>query len=261
MVKNSIKALFLVALVAVVVSFAGCTDNGNANSNVEEPYVLTVGSSVDFRPFEYMDENGKPTGFDMDIIHEIGRRLDMEIEIIDSQFGGLIPALNTKKFDCVISAMTITENRSKEVKFSEPYFEAGQILSVNKDNNEITTLEDLSDKKVGVQIATTGDLIASENASKYNYEVKQYNKIGDAFMDMKNGKIDAVLVDNVVATEYFQENPGLYKLTGDLMTSESYGIATRLDDTELSEKIDKALADMKADGTYDEIYNKWFGDN
>ncbi|MBP2200908.1 polar amino acid transport system substrate-binding protein [Methanococcus voltae] len=260
MIKNGIKALFLVALVALVVSFAGCTDNGSASDKVDDSKVLTVGCCVEFRPFEYMDENGVPMGFDIDIIKEVGKRMGKDVEIIDSQFDGLIPALNAKKYDCVISAMTITENRSKEVKFSKPYFEAGQILCVMDENNEINSLKDLNGKKVGVKLGTTGDIIASASAGEYNYEVKQYNKIGDAYMDMKNGKLNAIVVDNAVAMEYLKENPGLYKLTGELMTSESYGIATRLDDTELSEKIDKALDDMKADGTYDKIHAKWFGD-
>jgi polar amino acid transport system substrate-binding protein len=221
--------------------------------------VLTVGSDVAFPPFEYEDEQTQEiVGFDVDLIKEIGKRIGLEVKIQPAAFDSIIQALNAGKFDCVVSAMTITEERKKQVNFSDPYIDSDQSLAVKK-GSPISSLEDLKGKVVGVQRGTTGELKANEIKEKYGIkEIKSYDDTLMAFEDLKAGRVDAVVNDYPVTAYLVKKDPA-FEIVARIPTGEKYGIAVRKDSTDLLEAINKALREMKADGTYQQIYEKWFG--
>lgn len=217
---------------------------------------LLVGSDVTYPPFEYM-ENGKPVGFDVDLINLIAKEMGLErAEIMDTAWDGIFAALKTEKFDIIISSVTITEERKLEMLFSDPYYNSGQVIAVRKDDNRINNENDLKGMVVGVQINTTGDFAAQEIPGIK--EIKRYDDIQQAFQDLEIGRIDAILNDLPV-NAYFASTRKNVKLVGNLLTVEQYGIAARLVDVDLVNEINKALKNLKESGKYRELYLNWFG--
>ncbi|HBK60730.1 MAG TPA: basic amino acid ABC transporter substrate-binding protein, partial [Firmicutes bacterium] len=219
--------------------------------------VLKVGTSADFPPFEFQDEKtGAFLGFDIDLIRAIGAAAGMEVQIVNTAWDGLIPGLLTGNYDCIMSAMTITDDRLKAVAFSDPYVSAGQVIVTQAKDSSIQTVEDLEGKKISVQIGTTGDLAASDIK---NAIVKRFNMAPDAIQEVRNGGAAACIIDLAVAAEIAQEYKDIK--FGEPFTMEYYGIAIRKNNADLVKKINKALASIKVSGEYDKIYADWFGQN
>ncbi len=219
--------------------------------------VLKVGTSADFPPFEFQDEKtGAYLGFDVDLIQAVGAAADMEVQIVNTAWDGLIPGLLTGNYDCIVSAMTITDERLKAVAFSDPYFSAGQVIVTRANDTSIQTVEDLEGKKISVQIGTTGDLAASDIQGA---TVKRFNLAPDAIQEVRNGSVPACIIDLAVAAEIAKEYDDIK--FGEPFTMEYYGIAIRKNNTDLIKKINRALASVKASGEYDKIYANWFGAN
>lgn len=222
--------------------------------------VFRVGSDVTYPPFEYVDEQtGEFVGFDMDLIREVGKRLGMEVEILNIAWEGILPGLLAGHYDAVISAMTITDERAQAVNFSDPYFSTGQVIVVRADDTSVTEPADLVGKVIAVQIGTTGQFSAEkiEGVARIDH----YPTTPEAFLALRLGRADAAVVDELVAIEEARANPGVLKVVGQPFTVEFYGIAVRKGNEELLRGINRALAQIKADGTYDEIYDRWFGSN
>lgn len=216
--------------------------------------VLKVATDAAFPPFEYQDEKtGAFLGFDMDLINAIGKKMGMDVQIINTAWDGIIPGLLTGNYHCIISAMTITDERSKVVNFSDPYFNAGQVIVTLKSNTTIKSTADLVGKAVSVQIGTTGDLAASDIKG---VTVKRFNLAPDAIQELRNGGVAACVIDLAVAAEVAAEYTDLKY--GAPFTEELYGIAIAKKDADLLKKVNAALASLKASGEYNAIYNKWF---
>ena len=217
--------------------------------------ILKVGTDATYPPFEMVNvETGQPEGFDIDIMKEICLINNWKAEFIITPFDGIISGLKGKKYDCVISAMTITPERQAIVDFSESYYLAGQVIAVPLDNESILSVEDLRGRKVGVQLGTTGERMAK---SFQGVSVFSFENIGAAFIDMNNGQIDAVLNDLPTTTEYIRRT-GTAKTVGELLSKEYYGIAVRKNETELLQKINNALSIIKDKGLYDSLSGIWF---
>lgn len=221
--------------------------------------VMKVGTNAAFPPFEYVDEYTKEyTGFDMDLVRAIGEQAGLEVQIMDVAWEGIIPGLLVGNYDLIASAMTITAERQESVSFSDPYFNAEQVILVPINENSINGPEDLKGKSVSVQLGTTGDFVASE--IKGLKKVARFAEVTDAIQEMRNGNVAGVICDNLVAIMYIQENPGKAKVVpGSFFDPEYYGFAINKKNTDLLKKVNAALAELKANGKYDEIYNKWFG--
>jgi polar amino acid transport system substrate-binding protein len=177
----------------------------------------------------------------------------MTIQIENMSFDALIPALGSGKIDGAISGITITEERKQSVLFSDPYYAASQKIIV-KDGSAIKAEADLAGKAIGVQLGTTGDLYVTDNVKDAN--VQRYDKGIDAVQDLINGKLDAVVIDEEPANVFVKQTQGLVVLA-DRLSDEQYGIALPLGKDDLLAKINQALADLKADGTVDQIYAKY----
>jgi polar amino acid transport system substrate-binding protein len=251
------KKVFMLLMAAVmVVMMAGC--GGGDKKVTQAPKVLKVGTEPTFAPFEFQKEGSKEfTGFDMDLIRAIGKQLNMKVEILNMGFDALIPAINAGNIDLAIAGMSITPDRQKAVDMSDPYYVAGLVVVVGKDNGAIKSVNDLNNKTIAVQIGTTG---ADRAAKIPGAKVKNFNTNDQLFLELKNKGVDAVINDKPVV-EYFLATGGgkdYAKIVGDTMEAESYGISLKKN-SPLTKEINKALLDLKKNGEYDKIYAKWFG--
>jgi ABC-type amino acid transport substrate-binding protein len=218
---------------------------------------ITVASNIAYPPFEF-SPRGEPEGFDIDLMNEIADRAGFEVEYENARFDGLIRGLSTDLFDAAISAMTITEGRDQQVDFSDPYFNADQTLLV-MDDSDVEAVEDLSEGVVGVQQGTAGQIAAQEliNAGTVG-EGRTYRTIEEAFTALRVGRVDGVVYDLSAAHKQVEESGDTLRVVETIPTGEQYGIAFP-EDSELVEPVNEALAEIKADGTYERIYEKWIG--
>jgi glutamine transport system permease protein len=229
-------------------------------TNVPEPteamLSIVVGTNAEYPPFEYVDDDGNIVGFDVDLMNAIAAEADFEVEWINTRWDGIFVALASGEFDAVISAATITEERKETVDFSDPYFNAGQVIVVRADETEITGPEDLAGKKAGVQLGTTGDIWLSEETEA---EVVRFDENTLAFQALANGDVDAAVADGPTAVDIVKANPEMnLKVLDGVYTDEEYGIAVNKDKPEVLGAINSGLAAVKASGKYDEIYDKYF---
>ncbi|MGB3766507.1 MAG: basic amino acid ABC transporter substrate-binding protein [Phormidesmis sp.] len=214
----------------------------------------TVGTEPGFPPFESMN-NGEFEGFDIDLMNAIGEKAGKTIEFSSLPFDSLIAALQGGSIDAAISGMTITPERQEAVDFSDPYFEAGLAIAVAESNTDVKTIDDLKGKRIAVQLGTTG---ASTADSVEGAQVTTFESAPLALTELSNGNVDAVINDAPATKEAVDGGniPGV-KIVGEVLTDESYGIALPKGSDNLA-AVNSAIAELKADGTYDTIYQKWF---
>jgi len=217
---------------------AGC---GKSND------VLVVGTNAAFPPFEYVggQSGDEIKGFDIELAKQIAKDAGKTLKIENMKFDSLIVALNSGKIDFIASGMTITPERQASVNFSEPYYEATQVLLVNKDNDTIHTLDDIKDKHFAVQLGSTADMMSK----KYTQNVTAFNTGFEAIMELKNGKVDLVLFDSEPAANYLAKNPDLKLIKLDF-PAEFYGFAVSKQQPELLISINNTLKNLKASGQY-----------
>ncbi|MTI80108.1 MAG: basic amino acid ABC transporter substrate-binding protein [Firmicutes bacterium] len=257
--KLGLLALTVMALMIAAVGCGGGEEPATTDGE-DTTETLTVAFEPTFAPFESTDENGEFVGFDIDLINAIAEAQDMKIELKSLGFDGLIPALQSAQIDIAISGMTIKPEREEKVDFSVPYYEAGLIMAVSEDNNEITKPEDLAGKTIAVQIGTTGANKAQEYKEQYGAKVKTFNTTDLVFMELVNGGADVVINDKPVTKNYIEtRGEGKVKMVGDLLEGEYYGIAVTEGNTELLEKINEGLNKVKENGKFGELYKEWFG--
>jgi len=216
---------------------------------------IRIATDATWPPFEYISEQTKEIeGFDIDLMTAIAEKAGLEIEFINVAWDPLLAGIAQCQYDAAISAMTITEERKKQFLFSDPYFEAGQIVTVLIGNTDITDKDALSGKVVGAQIGTTGSFEVEKIAGA---TLKTYDDIGLAYQDLMNRQIDAIIADNPLALGYVGENPDKLKTVGEVFTEESYGIAVCKTKADLLAKINEGLKAVKAEGLIEKLVEKW----
>jgi ABC-type amino acid transport substrate-binding protein len=253
---TALFAVFLMALASLVVAGCGSSDDdttggGGGGGGGGEP--LTVGSDIPYPPFE----QGKPgnyTGFDIELMEAIGEKIGRTPEFQDTSFETIFRDVQQGKFEAVISAATITEEREKAVDFSNPYYLSEQAVLV-KEGSDVESLEDLEGKTVAVQQGTTGQELAKEELG--GSEVRPYPEGPDAVNALKAGTVEGVIIDAPVAQNAVEKSGGV-EIAEKVPTEEEYGIAVAQGETELLEEINKGLEEVLDDGTYEKIYEKWF---
>ena len=253
----------LAAAAALALTLSGCAAGGDkteaaGGAKIIKEGTLTVCTHNPYKPFEYNDD-GKVVGFDIDLMNLVAKKLDLKVEVFDTPFEGIQSgqSLNTGKCDVAAAGMTITDVRAKVIDFSDPYFDATQALLVKKGSG-ISSLEDLAGKKLAVQEGTTGAMYAEENAPEDTQQAS-YEDLALLEGAVKTGQVDAAINDNGVLYDYVKANPELEVAT-EFDTGEQYGFAVAKDENdELLKTINEVLAESKKDGSYDKIYEKWFG--
>lgn len=265
------KLLSLMLAAVCVLSMAACGSNNDAgDSNAEKDdtavsseeesgdageesgsNVLVMATNAEFPPYEYY-EGKDVVGIDADIAAAVAEEMGMELKIEDMAFDSIITAVTSGKADFGLAGMTVTPEREENVNFSDSYATATQVIIV-KEGSDIAGPDDLTGKKVGVQLGTTGDIYADdiEDAT-----VERYNKGFEAVQALLQDKIDAVVIDGEPAKVFVSENEGL-QILDEAFTEEEYAMAIAKDNTELLEKVNTALANLKESGKLDEIVAKY----
>jgi polar amino acid transport system substrate-binding protein len=233
---------------------AGAEEAGAEEESSGGGETLTVGSDIPYPPFEQKASGGGYTGFDVELMEAIGKEVGREPEFIDSSFETIFRDLAQEKFEAVMSAATITEEREEVVNFSLPYYLSEQAILV-KEGSEITGLADLKGKVVAAQQGTTGLELGKEKAEAS--ELRPYPEGPDADNALKAGTVEAVIIDAPVAKKQAEELGGI-EIVEKVPTEETYGIAIAKSNTELLEQINEGLKEAIADGSYAKVYEKWF---
>lgn len=229
------------------------TTETDALTRVRQAGELVIGTDATYPPFENKVGHDL-VGFDIDLGNALAEKLGVKPRWVNSAFDGIFPALLSRKFDMVLSAATITPERRKSLAFSDPYYDAGQVITLRREQAPLT-LDDLVGKAVGVQINTTAHVMLE---ARSGIRLRKYNSIDLAFLDLQNGRLDAV-VNDVPTTRYMlkQSFPSLV-VAGTPFTAEPYDIAFHPEDLALVKAINAALSDLRASGEYDRLYAKWF---
>lgn len=247
--KKLLATVLVLAMTACV--FAGCGKKEAEGYTVKEG-VLTMATNAYFPPYEYY-EGSEIVGIDAEIAEAVAKELGLELKIEDMEFDSIITAVQAGKADIGLAGMTVTDERLEFVNFSETYATGVQVVIVKEDST-IATLDDLKEKKIGVQLSTTGDIYATDEFGD-DY-VEQYNKGNDAVMALVSGKVDAVIIDNEPAKSFVAANEGL-KILETEYAVEDYAAAMNKDNEELLEKFNDALTKLIDDGTVAEIVEKY----
>jgi polar amino acid transport system substrate-binding protein len=222
--------------------------------------VYVVGTDAAYAPFESQNEKGEIVGFDIEVVQAAAKKAGIEVKFVNTPWEGIFNALGQGDRDMIVSAVTITAERKGTMDFSEPYFDAQQLIAV-KEDSKIAKFADLKKLKVGVQTGTTGDEAVTKLLGKASTAIKRFESTPLALKELEAGGVDAVVADNGVIINYVANNPGgKFKSISDKdFVPEQYGIAFKKGNTELQAKMNKGLADIRADGSYDQIFTKYFG--
>ena len=260
------KVLALTLTAVMMFAFAACgggssSGNGSADSDslTLNEGKLKVAMEIGYPPMEYFDKDGTtPIGFDVEMSKAIADYLGLEVEYVDVAWDGIFSGLDSDKYDIVCSSCSITPERQKNYRMTEPYVQNRIELLVPK-GSDITSLDNVQGKSVAVQAETTCDIYLKDHDK--GCEVMQYDKVINCFDELKANRVDAVLVDSVVASYYLGEDEDKYDVVWEGEDAEPLGITLKKGNTQLCEKIEEALDALAADGTTTEIAMKYFGDD
>ncbi|MDF2499855.1 MAG: fliY 1 [Anaerosporomusa subterranea] len=250
------RKFFLIALTVLLAALllVGCGGS--------QPKKIVVGLDDNFPPMGFRDEKNNIVGFDVDMAKEATKRLGMAVEFKPIDWSSKEAELSSKRVDVLWNGLTITEKRKENILFTKPYMENKQVIIVTA-NSKVKGKADLAGKAVGVQDGSSSvDAITKEAAILKSFkELKKYPDNVAALLDLKAGRIEALVVDEIVGRYYIAKKPGEYAVLSDHFGAEEYGVGLRKDDKELLTKLQKALDEMKQDGTSAKISKQWFGEN
>lgn len=256
---KKIAALVLAATMLFALSACGSSSNK-----------LIVATNAEFEPFEYLDKDGEPTGFDMDLIKAVAEKLGYDgVKIDNMEFDGVVAAVEQGSCDVAIAGLTINADRKKSVDFSTPYYEgAAQVLIVAANDSYYTGAtkeeidEQLKNQSIGVCSGFTGESYAKGDeewgfTAIEGANVKTYDNVSLAIEDLKNGTISAIIMDDSVAKESADNNSDAIKVIDVPLTVEAYGIGVKKGDSEMLDKVNKALEELTEEGKLDELMTQY----
>ncbi len=246
------KSFFIVGLFVFISAFVF------ALGEDEDPNTVVFATDSTWPPFEFVNENKQIVGFTIDLVQAIAKEAGFTPKFVTVAWDGIFAGLVNNEYHAIASSVTITEERKKRVDFSDPYFNAGQILAMRKDSvGSAKSLNDLEGKKVGAQLGTQGAFLVQSNKK---IKLKNYDDIGFAVDELANGTIDGIVADSPLVSQYVLKNKkykNIFAIVGEPMTKEEYGIVTRKGDADLLAKINTGLKKIKDNGVYTTIVKKW----
>lgn len=254
--------LIITSLLLIVFAFIGCGSNKDNKKNNINAKTITIGTSGTYYPFTFLN-NGKLEGFEIDTWNEIGKHIGYNVEFKPASFSGLFGMLESGKVNTIANQITITKERKEKYNFTNPTVYSGAQIIVKKDNNSIKSFKDLKGKKVGVDLGSNYENIVKSKDKDKKITVLTYQNTDAAFNELLLGRIDAVVIDKVSALATIKEKNLNLKLAGNPIDKieNAYPFIKNTENTELIDKINKALEDMKSDGTLKSISDKWLGMN
>ena len=255
------KLSALLLAVILVLSLAACASTAKNDEPASDAAKLTMATEATFPPYEYYDGDAI-VGIDVEVAQAIADKLGMELEVTDIAFDSIVPGVQAGKYDMGMAGMTVNEERKEQVNFSDSYATGVQVVIV-KDDGPITSVDDLfadgANTVVGTQAGTTGFVYATSDIEDAGLgTVKSFGKTTDAVEALKNGQVDCVILDNEPAKALVAANEGLHILDTEYAV-EDYAIAIAKENTDLLEKVNKALSELTADGTLQSIVDKYIG--
>lgn len=257
--KKILAIVMSLALVAGVFMLAGCGSDKDAENN--EKKTLTLATSADFPPYEYVGDDGEYAGIDIEVSKLIAEKLGYELKVENMDFNSVITSVQNGKADIGMAGLTVTPDRLKSVAFTDSYATGVQVVIV-KEGSPIKTVDDLyaegAQYRIGVQLATTGDIYISDDIAdkKMSCTVEEYKAGADAVAALVAGKLDCVVIDNEPAKSFVAANDGLTILDTEFVT-EDYAICIAKENTELCTSINNALKELIADGSVKKIQDKY----
>ncbi|MFP3456663.1 transporter substrate-binding domain-containing protein [Psychrobacter sp. SIMBA_152] len=257
------KALWLAPLSAAMLMLAGCNnssapaENAEADTATEAPLNIKIATESSYKPFSYTDADGKLIGYEIELVDALCAQMKAECEVISQDWDGLIPGLNAQKFDAAIAGMSITPERKEVVDFSDPYFHSGIIL-IGKKGDDLS-VESLT----GLPIASQRSTVASQylQDEHADADIKLYDTQDNAYLDLTSGRVRGMMSDKVTGIDWLKTDAGKgYEVKGEEISTndDAMGIAFRKGDP-LIAKFNAALAELKDNGTYDQITGSYFG--
>ncbi len=255
------KILTIVTILAVsVFMLVGCGTASSTDSSltkVKNAGTISIGIDDTYPPMEFKDSTNTIKGFDIDLANDIGKKMGVKVKFVPTSLDGIFLALNSGKFDAVQSSISITDARKKTMIFTTPYIYGGNAVFVRKNDNTISSEKDLSGKILGIEIGSTSQAVLDKISGIK--EVKKYNSTAEAFMDLKTGRIDGVLSDPQVGDYYISDKKSDFKRSKTMLNQEPIGVAFRKSDVALRDAYQKAMDELKKDGTLSKLSIKWFG--
>ncbi|MFC4768236.1 basic amino acid ABC transporter substrate-binding protein [Effusibacillus consociatus] len=266
---KKVKGLMFAATLLLGTALVGCggktepAGNNQAGGSTPAPQAkeYVVGTDAAYAPFESVNDKKEIVGFDIELLQAIADKGGFKVTFKNTPWDGIFETLKNGDRDILISAITITDKRKADMDFSEKYFEAQQLIALPQ-SSTVKSLDELKDKKIGVQTGTTGDEIVSEKFGKTNPNIVRFDTTPLALKELENGGLAAVVADNGVVNNYVKNNaPKNLKFIEDNKSFEKeyYGIAVKKGNKELLDKINAGFKKVKEDGTYDKLVEKYFG--
>lgn len=247
---NQLRTVFVLSL-ALVAVFTASAFAGTTLDKVKEAGVVTVGNSPDYPPFESIGDNGERVGFDIDLLTAVTKKMGVKIHWVTMDFAAIVTAVQSGQVDMGMSGFSISPERAEQVSFSTPYIASGQVVVVRKDS-DINSAADLNGRKIAVQLGTTGEQQADKIEGAEVVKPESYNI---AFMMLNNKAADAVIADLSVADEFVKRGP--FRRAGEPLSFEEFAMISRKGNEALLGALNKALEEVKQDGTYAAILKKW----
>ncbi|MDN4493582.1 transporter substrate-binding domain-containing protein [Ureibacillus aquaedulcis] len=266
------KANWLLSLVAVSsLALAACGSDTtketetqkeelNALEQIQQDGEITVGIMGTYAPYNFLNDNKEYDGFDVDIAKELAERIGVDAEFVAQDFSGLIPGLQKDKFDILVSQVTITEERQQQIDFTEPYITNQVKVIVKDENTDIQSVDDFKGRTIGVGLGTNDETYLRTQLMPEvgDFKINTYDDVITTLKDLDAGRIDAT-INNVYALKpVIEQNGYAIKAVGEPIKSDQAAVAVKKGNTELVEALNTALEEMKEDGTYEEIFMKWF---
>lgn len=274
------KRIGFIAMATAALFLAACGGAGSTNDSstmtesssqtettdllqqVQDAGVIKVGLMGTYQPYNFLNENQEMDGFDADIAKEIAKGLGVDVEFVSQEFSGMIAGLKANKFDMVVSQMTITEDRKKEMLFSDPYITNQVKVIVSEGNTDILSVNDFPGKQIGVGLGTNDEtyLRTVLMPEVGEFEIRTYDDVITSLKDLDAGRIDATINNMYALKPVIETNGFKIKAVGDAVKSDQAGIAVNLGNEAFISEVNRILAEIKEDGTYRDIFVKWFGE-
>ncbi|MFT4416353.1 amino acid ABC transporter substrate-binding protein [Fredinandcohnia humi] len=264
--KKLFLGIFMVAFLLFITAYGGGQDNDNANNDTanndnadtQEISKITVGTEGTYAPFTFHNEEGELTGYDVEVIKEVAKRMDVEIEFMETQWDSMFAGLNAKRFDLIANQVGINEDRLANYDFSEPYTYSTAVVVVPKDNNEITSFEDLKGKKSAQSLTSNYGAIAEQNGA----ELVGVEGIAQAIELIKQGRAEVTVNDKLAVLDYIKaQGDESIKIVAESEDVSEMAFAFNKGNEQLVAAINEQLAAMREDGTLQKISVEWFGED
>lgn len=256
------KLIVMFIFVLSLVLLAGCNQRPISEwDDISKRGYIIVGLDDTFAPMGFRDNSGELVGFDVDLAKAVSEKIGIEVRFQPIDWDAKVLELNSGKIDMIWNGLTITESRKEEILFSDPYIANTQMIMIRNDST-IDTISDLAGLRVGVQISSAAEEAVSANSIVDSLgELVKYDQYNQALLELKNGTVDAVVIDEIMGRYIISQSDGEYKVATENFAEETYGIGFRLDSTSIRDAINQALFEMIADGTATEISIKWFDED